>query len=68
MGKQRVAREAQEVAGGGQNQSTAPAAGETRNRAGEQWRQEEEGEGTELRTDLQFQRKAGTSLKRTCNL
>jgi hypothetical protein len=33
-----------------------------RSRAGEQWRQEEEGGGIEPGTDLQYQRKAGSSL------
>jgi hypothetical protein len=35
MGRQRVAREAQEVADGGQIPGTAPAVGETRSRAEE---------------------------------
>jgi hypothetical protein len=54
------AGEAQEMAGGGLDQSSAPAAGGTRRQSREQRRQEEEGGGTELGTDLQFQRKAGT--------
>jgi hypothetical protein len=52
MGKQRVARVAQEVASGGPDRCSAPAAGGTRSRAGERWRREEEGGGTELGTDL----------------
>jgi hypothetical protein len=50
----------QEVAGGDQERSTALATEGTRSRAGERWRQEEDGGGTELRTDLKYQRKAGT--------
>jgi hypothetical protein len=47
---------------GGQERRTAPAAGAPASRAGKQWRQEEEGGGIEPGTDLQYQRKAGSSL------
>jgi hypothetical protein len=52
---------------GGQERRTAPAAGAPASRAEEQWRQEEEGGRTEPGIILQYQRKIGTLLKRTCN-
>jgi hypothetical protein len=60
------ARARLEVTGGDQEWSTAPAAEGTRRQSREQRRQEEEGGGIELGTILQYQRKIGTSLKRTC--
>jgi hypothetical protein len=66
-GKRRVARGKQEVAGGGQGRRTVPAAGRQKQSRESRGARKKKGVRTEPGTDLQFQRKAGTSLKRTCN-
>jgi hypothetical protein len=48
-------------------QSTAPAAGNSETEQGSRGARRKKGGGMQLRTDLQNQRKGGTSLKRTCN-
>jgi hypothetical protein len=50
----------QEVAGGGQIQGTVPAVGRPETEQGSRGARRKKGGGMKLRTDLQFQRKAGT--------
>jgi hypothetical protein len=62
MVKRRVAREEQEVDDSGQERSTAPAAGRQKQSRGSRGARKKKGVRIEPGTDLQYQRKAGTSL------
>jgi hypothetical protein len=54
------AGKAQEMAGDGQDQSSAPTAGKPETEQGSRGARKKKGGGMKMRTDLQIQRKAGT--------